>query len=204
MGRSGVATIALITWVITALAGSYLFATWLLRGGMRQWKTRATTFPAPLIFGHFLLAASGLGTWIAYLLTDIQSLAWAALIDLLLIAALGCTMFVRWGGETDAGLAPIPSAPATGDAIPRRHPAPGTGIAAAFGQGRGPVPVYGAGPARGEAPAAPSGASAAGGRARPELPAESHFPIAVVAGHGALAVCTLVFVLLATLGVGGS
>jgi hypothetical protein len=34
--------------------------------------------------------------------------------------------------------------------------------------------------------------------------AERHFPVAVVAGHGALAVTTVVLVLLAALGVGGS
>ena len=34
--------------------------------------------------------------------------------------------------------------------------------------------------------------------------AEHHFPVAVVAGHGALAVTTVVLVLLAALGVGGS
>lgn len=198
-------TAALITWIITALAGSYLFATWLLRGGIRQSKAHATTLPTPLIFAHFLLAASGLATWIAYLLTDIQTLAWAALIDLLLIAALGCTMFFRWGGETEAGLAPVPSAPAREAAVPRPYPAPGTGIAAAFGQGRGPIAGYGTGPGsvRGAAAEVKGGASPAKERTGPELPAENHFPIAVVAGHGALAVCTLVFVLLATLGVGG-
>jgi hypothetical protein len=196
-------TVALIAWVITALAGSYLLATWLLRGGMRQRMTGATALPAKLIFGHFLLAASGLGTWVVYLLTDIQGLAWTALIDLLFIATLGCTMFVRWGGETEqAEPAPAAAVPAVSDASPRPYPAPGSGIAAAFGQGRSPAPVYGAGWERGGAPAM-SGASATASKgATTELPAESHFPIAVVACHGALAGCTLVFVLLATLGIG--
>jgi len=36
------------------------------------------------------------------------------------------------------------------------------------------------------------------------LPAERHFPVAVVAGHGVLAVATVVLVLLTALGVGGS
>jgi hypothetical protein len=204
MGRTGVDTVALITWVITALAGGYLFATWLFRGGIRQSKARATTLPTPLIFGHFLLAASGLATWIAYLLTDVRTLAWAALIDLVLIAALGCTMFIRWGGETKADLAPVPSAPAKEAAVPRPYPAPGTGIAAAFGQGRGPIAGYraSAGAIRGAGPEVKSGVSPASERTGPEPPAENHFPIAVVAGHGALAACTLVFVLLATLGIG--
>jgi hypothetical protein len=37
-----------------------------------------------------------------------------------------------------------------------------------------------------------------------DVPAEKHFPVAVVAGHGLLAVVTVVLVLLATLGVGTS
>jgi membrane-associated phospholipid phosphatase len=36
------------------------------------------------------------------------------------------------------------------------------------------------------------------------VPAERHFPVAVVAGHGVLAVVTVVLVLLTALGVGGS
>jgi len=44
-----------------------------------------------------------------------------------------------------------------------------------------------------------AGASAAG----PE-PAEKHFPVALVGGHGLIAVVTVVLVLLTTLGVGGS
>lgn len=47
--------------------------------------------------------------------------------------------------------------------------------------------------------AAPAGVSAAG-----EVPAESHFPVAVVGGHGLLAVVTVVLVLLTALEVGGS
>jgi len=40
--------------------------------------------------------------------------------------------------------------------------------------------------------------------AAPGLPAEQHFPVAVVALHGVLAVTTVVLVLLTALGVGGS
>ena len=51
---------ALITWLITALGGFYLIGTWLSRGGIRQQQSRTSRFPAPVIFGHFLLAATGL------------------------------------------------------------------------------------------------------------------------------------------------
>ncbi len=51
----------------------------------------------------------------------------------------------------------------------------------------------------------PTPAGALGGpRAEGSLPAEQHFPIAIVAAHGVVAATTLVLVLLAALDVGGS
>jgi manganese efflux pump family protein len=50
-------------------------------------------------------------------------------------------------------------------------------------------------------------ANRAAGAAAPEAdagPAERHFPVAIVAGHGLLAATTLVLVLLTMVGVGGS
>ena len=44
----------------------------------------------------------------------------------------------------------------------------------------------------------------AGAAATPDTPAEQHFPIAIVGLHGLLAATTLVLVLLAAAGVGGS
>jgi len=46
------------------------------------------------------------------------------------------------------------------------------------------------------------GQEAAADTAAPGLPAEQHFPVAVVALHGVLAVTTVVLVFLATIGVG--
>ncbi len=192
-------TAALIAWIITALAGLYLLATWLFYGGIRQRKTATTSFPPLLIFGHFLLAASGLVTWIAYVLTGVHTLAWAASIGLLIIATFGCIMFVRWGGEAEKTRpVPIPATPAPPDGL-RRYPAEGSGIAAAFGQGRG----HAHGPVHGAVPSMKSRVTTMEERAGEEPPAESHFPIAVVACHGAFAICTFILVLLATLGVGG-
>jgi hypothetical protein len=87
---------ALITWLITALGGFYLIGTWLSRGGIRQQQARTSRFPAPVIFGHFLLAAAGLIVWIVYLAAHSKALAWAAFIILLPVALLGFTMFFRW------------------------------------------------------------------------------------------------------------
>ncbi|MGE5290734.1 MAG: hypothetical protein ACM3ML_26790 [Micromonosporaceae bacterium] len=87
---------ALITWLIAAAGGFYLLAGWLSHGGVRQQQTRTTRFPAPVIFGHFLLAATGLVVWIVYMAVGGKGLAWAGFIILLPVALLGFTMFARW------------------------------------------------------------------------------------------------------------
>src|SRR5260370_32366383 len=52
-------------------------------------------------------------------------------------------MVVGGGGETaEAGPGSIQQTPAAGETVPRRYPASGTGIAAAFGQGRGPAHIH--------------------------------------------------------------
>lgn len=44
--------VALISWIVTALAGATLFGIWVARGGPRRQGAGATRFPPPLIFGH--------------------------------------------------------------------------------------------------------------------------------------------------------
>jgi hypothetical protein len=87
---------ALITWIITALGGFYMLGTWISRGGLRQQQAGTTRFRAPLVFGHFLLAAVGLLTWVAYVIAGSKALAWTAFVILLPVALLGFTMFARW------------------------------------------------------------------------------------------------------------
>jgi hypothetical protein len=87
---------ALVVWVITALGGFVLLGTWIQHGGLRQQQPRVSRLPAPVVFGHFLLAAAGLVIWIIYVVTDNDALAWVALVLLLLIALLGFAMFARW------------------------------------------------------------------------------------------------------------
>ncbi|WP_433678894.1 hypothetical protein [Nocardia sp. CA-119907] len=132
---------ALITWLLTAVGGFVLLGTWIAKGGARQPST--THLPAPVVFGHFLLAVAGLVVWIVYLVVDSTALAWIAFALLVPVALLGFTMLARW------------------------------------------LPVY---------------------RARtsmaPDPPAERHFPVAVVGGHGVFAVVTVVLVFLTALGVG--
>jgi hypothetical protein len=140
---------ALITWVLTAGGGFVLLSIWLARGGMRQQREAGNRIRPPLIMSHFLLAATGLVLWIIYLAADKKALAWIAFALLLVVAALGFTMFAIW--------------------LRRR-------------QGR----------------------SALTEAVTPDTPAEQHFPVPIVGLHGLLAATTLVLVLLAAAGVGGS
>ena len=101
---------ALITWVITALFGFTMLAIWLRHGGMR--REGGGKIPPWLIFGHFLLAASGLVLWIVYVATDADALAWVAFIVLAFVAVLGWTMFLGLARRREAiGVSAAPAAP---------------------------------------------------------------------------------------------
>lgn len=82
---------ALIAWIVTAGGGFVLLGTWLARGG-----TRNSKLPAPVVFGHFAVAAVGLVLWIVYVVADADLLAWIAFALLVVVALLGFTMFARW------------------------------------------------------------------------------------------------------------
>ena len=83
---------ALIVWILTAGGGFVLLGTWLARGGTRG----GSRLPTPVIFGHFLLAATGLVLWIIYVANDSAGLAWTSFGILVAVALLGFTMFFRW------------------------------------------------------------------------------------------------------------
>jgi hypothetical protein len=85
---------ALIVWILTAGGGFVMLAIWFTRGGPRQ--REQGRIKSPLIFSHFALAATGLVLWIIYVATDSDALAWIAFALLLVVAALGFTMFAIW------------------------------------------------------------------------------------------------------------
>jgi hypothetical protein len=99
LGGGVVGLIALITWVIAALGGFIMLGVWLRRGAARRTGGASTRLTPPLVFGHFLLAAVGLVVWIIYVITDATALSWIALALLVVVAALGFTMFGRWIGQ---------------------------------------------------------------------------------------------------------
>jgi hypothetical protein len=87
---------ALVTWILAALLGGYLLATWMIKGGMPRSGERRSRFAPQLILGHAGLAATGLGIWVTYLIVATSALAWAAVADLVVVAVLGTTMFGLW------------------------------------------------------------------------------------------------------------
>lgn len=87
---------ALFTWFVTAFAGLYLLAIWLIEYDIGAPGGAVTRLPRTVVSGHVLLAASGLVAWIAYLILDRDMLAWIALATLGAVALLGFTMLGRW------------------------------------------------------------------------------------------------------------
>ena len=87
---------ALICWFITALAGLYLVAVWLIENDVGEQGTVASRLPGPVILAHVLLALTGLVVWVIHLLSGSASWGWAAVGILAVIATLGLTMFTRW------------------------------------------------------------------------------------------------------------
>jgi manganese efflux pump family protein len=171
---------ALVAWLVTAAAGSYLLAGWLRGGGWRRWSRgargssargsraqgRKGGMPPAIILGHFGLAVAGLGLWIAFLASGVSALAWTAASLLLPTAGLGMATLVT--------ALPEPSSPAP--VGPDLDDATATGSAGAA-------------------------AALATRIAATAAPARVRMPVTVIAVHGVLATTTMLLVLLAAIGV---
>src|SRR6266576_271887 len=69
---------ALISWLVTAFFGFYLLAVWLIENDVTHRGAAASRLPAPVIFGHVLLALTGLVFWVIHLLSGSETADWAA------------------------------------------------------------------------------------------------------------------------------
>jgi hypothetical protein len=86
------AVAALGAWILTAACGSYLLSSWLPGGILRgNWG-----LPGLLLYGHILLAAAGLASWVGYLVTDNARAGWGAFGALSVVAGVGYIRFVQW------------------------------------------------------------------------------------------------------------
>jgi len=139
---------ALVVWILTAGGGFIMLGLWLRHGGMRQARESGRRIRPPLLFSHFLLAATGLVLWLIYLANDSDTIKWIAFALLLVVAGLGFTMLGIWTSRRRAAVA------------------------------------------------------GAASTAAESLPAEQHFPVAIVTLHGLAAATTLVLVFLTNIGVG--
>lgn len=179
---------ALIAWLVAAGSGAYVLGSWIAHGGTLQRRARGAGSGSPpaLLFGHFGLALSGLAVWIAYLVTGWAALAWVAVAVLLPVAGLGmATLAIGLPGRRAAtphghgggvGLA-------AGDIAAADAAASGNHLASVGTSGSTRTAMIGPGT---------GGTGTVSVRARLS-------PL-VVAAHGALAVTTMILVLLAALG----
>jgi hypothetical protein len=88
-----IATVVLVTWVLSVSAGLWMLLRWLAR---HRAAPSPSSFPPRIIFFHLASASLGLAVWIAYLAADRpDTLAWAALGLLLVINGLGDTIMTR-------------------------------------------------------------------------------------------------------------
>jgi hypothetical protein len=169
----------LITWFTTILAGLYMLAVWLIENDVTSRGARPSRLPVPVVFGHLLLALTGLVLWVTYLVLERKVFAWAAIGVLGGIALLGFTMFARW----------IPVHREMPSFVAQSAQVPAGAIGGVFGAGAADGPAPDGGPSGAHALAREGG-----------VPAEGNFPVVVVIAHGLLAVSTLVLAVLAALG----
>jgi hypothetical protein len=83
---------ALVAWLLTALGGATMLVQWLRHGGARQ----SEGIRAARLLTHAGLAVAGLALWIAFLVSEEDILAWAAVVVLIFVGLIGATMFAIW------------------------------------------------------------------------------------------------------------
>jgi hypothetical protein len=87
---------ALILWAGTAGIGLYLLITSLAGRKIKQEPARVTKYPALLVPSHPVLALTGLGLWVCYLIEHQVGYAWAAFGVLCGTVLLGFALLTRW------------------------------------------------------------------------------------------------------------
>ena len=92
----GLAIATLLSWVFTASLGGYMLRSLIARDGLRrQLGVRDGLHPGVLV-AHFSLALTGLVTWICYLVTAAEPVAWLAVGLLVPGIGMGITTVTLW------------------------------------------------------------------------------------------------------------
>jgi manganese efflux pump family protein len=210
---------ALFAWLVTAGSGAYLLGSWITHGGSLRHRAGSTSTGSPptVIFGHFGLALSGLVIWVAYLITGWASLAWAAVGMLLPVAGLGMATLAiglpgyrapavtRQNATAAAGYNAATAAGSdhsvadTGGALTSDTGTDGT-LTVDTGAGGVQAIRIGAGGAQTISHGKEGGQPPIIGTRTGAVPVRARLSPLVVAGHGLLAVTTMLLVLLAALG----
>jgi hypothetical protein len=113
----GLAIATLVCWAFTASLGGYMLRSLIARDGLRrQLGVRDGLHPGVLV-AHFSLALTGLVTWICYLVTAAEPVAWLAVGLLVPGIGMGITTVTLWTpyprppGADQPGQAPPGQAP---------------------------------------------------------------------------------------------
>jgi manganese efflux pump family protein len=207
---------ALFAWLVTAGSGAYVLGSWITHGGSlrRRPGGASTGSPPTVIFGHFGLALSGLAIWVVYLITGWAALAWAGVGVLLPVAGLGmATLAVGLPGYRAAAVTGHDATAAAGSdhgavgaddtgttGAPTFDAATADTLTADAGPGSTQTITIGTGGAQTTSHGRDASRPAIPGARTSTVPVRARLSPLVVAGHGLLAVTTIMLVLLAALG----
>ncbi len=202
---------ALAAWAVTVAAGTWLLAGWIAQGGLRRRYARVAGVPQAVIVGHFTLALTGLGIWVAFLATGVPALAWAAVAVVLSVAGLGMATLAGGLPEERQSSDGPPEERQPSDGPPDPQPTvacppgtrpAGTGSASSRSASTGSASSRSASTGSASSRSASTGSASTGLRpvrtAAIGVPAGK--PLTVIALHGALAAATILLVVLAAIG----
>jgi hypothetical protein len=108
----------LLCWIFTASLGGYMLRSLIAHDGLRKQLTVREGLHPGVLVGHFSLALIGLVTWVCYLITAAEPVAWLAVGLLMPGIGLGITTVTLWTPYPRS-----PSADQPGQGSPGQAPA---------------------------------------------------------------------------------
>jgi hypothetical protein len=95
---------ALGFWIATVVGGLYMLGVTLRTGSEKDsasgvGNTLESRLPSGVVFAHGSLAVGGLALWAVHMSVDNRTTAWSSVVVLVLVAAGGTFMFLRWQAD---------------------------------------------------------------------------------------------------------